>query len=152
MRHLQQGAEPWHASPCLLPLPPAGRALNYSPRLVLAPPLLGMLLDAALAGLLVQHREACCSVLAFIVRLLDPATHRKCPPEGLAHLQQVGGGGGGGGGGAEGAGQLVERLHGPALCQQLPPLERSRALRQQPLKREELCRAPARRQRHAAQV
>lgn len=72
----------------------AGRALSYAPRLVLAPPLLGTLLDGALAGMLVQHREACCSVLAFVVRLLDPATHRKCPPEALGHLQQVRGGAG----------------------------------------------------------
>lgn len=66
----------------------AGRGLNYAPRLVLTPgSLLPALLDAALAGILVQHREACGSILAFCVRLLDPATHAKCPPEALGHLQ-----------------------------------------------------------------
>jgi transportin-3 len=68
----------------------AGRGLSYAPRLVLAPSqpaLLPALLDAAAAGALVQHREACCSVLAFLVRLLDPATHARVPPEALAHLQ-----------------------------------------------------------------
>lgn len=65
----------------------AGRALSYAPRIVMTPQLLPLLLDAALAGMLVQHREACCSILGFIVRLLAPETHRKCPPEALAHLQ-----------------------------------------------------------------
>ena len=65
----------------------AGRALSYAPRLLTTPALLPVLLDSALAGVLVQHREACCSVLAFIVRLLDPATHRRCPPEALPALQ-----------------------------------------------------------------
>ena len=65
----------------------AGRALSYAPRLLLTPQLLAALLDSALAGLLVQHREACCSILAFVVRLLDPATHRACAPEAVAHLQ-----------------------------------------------------------------
>lgn len=65
----------------------AGRALNYAPRLLLTPQLLSALLDSALAGVLVQHREACCSILAFVMRLLDPATHRACAPEAVAHLQ-----------------------------------------------------------------
>jgi hypothetical protein len=65
----------------------AGRALNYAPRLVVTPLLLPVLLDSALAGLLVQHREACCSILAFIVRLLEPNTHRACGPEAMQHLQ-----------------------------------------------------------------
>ena len=37
----------------------AGRALHYSPRLVLHEPLLSALLDAATAGVLVQHKCAC---------------------------------------------------------------------------------------------
>lgn len=65
----------------------AGRALSYAPRLLLTPQLLAVLLDSALAGLLVQHREACCSILAFIVRLLDPATHRSVAPEAVQGLQ-----------------------------------------------------------------
>ncbi|KAL4452442.1 hypothetical protein ABPG75_008104 [Micractinium tetrahymenae] len=65
----------------------AGRALSYAPRLLITPQLLPVLLDSALAGLLVQHREACCSILSFIVRLLDPATHRNCAPEGVGALQ-----------------------------------------------------------------
>lgn len=65
----------------------AGRALSYAPRLLLTPQLLSVLLDTALAGLLVQHREACCSILAFIVRLLDPATHRSVAPEAVQGLQ-----------------------------------------------------------------
>ena len=65
----------------------AGRALNYAPRLVVTPLLLPVLLDSALAGLLVQHREACCSILAFVVRLLEPNTHRACGPEAMQHLQ-----------------------------------------------------------------
>ncbi len=65
----------------------AGRALSYAPRLLVTPQLLPVLLDSALAGLLVQHREACCSILSFIVRLLDPATHRNCAPDAVAALQ-----------------------------------------------------------------
>jgi transportin-3 len=65
----------------------AGRALSYAPRLLLTPRLLPALLDSALAGLLVQHREACCSILSFLVRLLDPATHAACAPPALAALQ-----------------------------------------------------------------
>jgi transportin-3 len=48
-----------------------GRMLAYSPRLVLAPGPLGTLLDTALAGVLVQHRDACGSVMTFLVRLLE---------------------------------------------------------------------------------
>jgi transportin-3 len=65
----------------------AGRALSYAPRLLLTPQLLSVLLDTALAGMLVQHREACCSILAFVVRLLDPATHRAVAPEAVQGLQ-----------------------------------------------------------------
>jgi transportin-3 len=66
----------------------AGRGLSYAPRLVLVSgPLLPALLDAALAGVLVQHREASGSILSFFVRLCDPATHSKCPPQSLQDLQ-----------------------------------------------------------------
>lgn len=66
----------------------AGRGLSYAPRLVLVSgPLLPALLDAALAGVLVQHREASGSILSFFVRLCNPATHAKCPPQGLQDLQ-----------------------------------------------------------------
>ena len=67
----------------------AGRGLSYAPRLVLTPSLLPPLLDSALGGMLVQHREACCSILLFLVRLLDPATHRKCGPEALGALHEA---------------------------------------------------------------
>ena len=85
LRSLQEvGARPDLADDTFLL---AGRALSYAPRLVLKPQLLPVLLDAVMAGLLVQHREACCSILGFVVRLLDPATHRKCATEALGHLQ-----------------------------------------------------------------
>jgi hypothetical protein len=56
----------------------ASRALNYAPGLLLGPggpsgvssattSTLTSLLDTASLGLLLQHREACCSVLAFLV-------------------------------------------------------------------------------------
>eukprot|EP00887_Chlorella_sp_A99_P006855 scaffold2.g6855.t1 len=50
-----------------------GRALSYAPRIVMTPQLLPLLLDAALAGMLVQHREACCSILGFIAALAPRA-------------------------------------------------------------------------------
>lgn len=65
----------------------AGRALNYAPRLIMTSQLLPALLECAQAGVLVQHREACCSIMAFLVRLLDPGTHRRCPPESMTCLQ-----------------------------------------------------------------
>lgn len=64
----------------------AGRALNYAPRLVLTQSLLPILLVTAKTGLLVQHREACGSIATFMMRLLDPATLRKCPPDASSHL------------------------------------------------------------------
>lgn len=65
----------------------AGRALSYAPRLIITPQLLPTLLSTVQAGMLVQHREACTSIAAFVMRLLDPATLRKCPPEATRHLQ-----------------------------------------------------------------
>ncbi|KAK9827594.1 hypothetical protein WJX81_001986 [Elliptochloris bilobata] len=60
----------------------AGRALHYAPALVLQPlALLPALLDSAAAGLLVQHREACCSTLTFVARLFDADVLARCPPE-----------------------------------------------------------------------
>uniref|UniRef100_A0A7S0WIF6 Importin N-terminal domain-containing protein n=1 Tax=Chlamydomonas leiostraca TaxID=1034604 RepID=A0A7S0WIF6_9CHLO len=60
----------------------ATRAAAYAPHLLLwqalgqggGPPAspLPTLLDTALVGVLVQHREACCSVLNFLIRLLAP--------------------------------------------------------------------------------
>ncbi|KAF6259150.1 armadillo-type protein [Scenedesmus sp. NREL 46B-D3] len=52
----------------------AGRAAAYCPRLLLVPQLLPQLLDTALLGVLVQHREACRSVLSFLSRLFDPSS------------------------------------------------------------------------------
>uniref|UniRef100_A0A1D2AEU2 Importin N-terminal domain-containing protein n=1 Tax=Auxenochlorella protothecoides TaxID=3075 RepID=A0A1D2AEU2_AUXPR len=65
----------------------AGRALAYCPGLALTPGTLARLCDAALAGLLVQHREACCSVLAFLARLLDPALAARSGPAAAAALR-----------------------------------------------------------------
>ena len=65
----------------------AGRALSYAPRLLITPQLLPTLLSTVQAGMLVQHREACISIAAFVMRLLDPVTLRKCPPEAATHLQ-----------------------------------------------------------------
>ncbi|KAL4538826.1 hypothetical protein Ndes2526B_g02895 [Nannochloris sp. 'desiccata'] len=65
----------------------AGRALNYAPRLIITPKILPTLLASVQSGLLVQHRDACSSIAAFVVRLLDPATLRKCPSEASNHLQ-----------------------------------------------------------------
>jgi len=66
----------------------AGRALGYAPRLALTPQLLPGLLDLALLGVLVQHREACGSALAFLTRLLDPRLPASLPAPALALLQQ----------------------------------------------------------------
>jgi transportin-3 len=65
----------------------AGRALSYAPRLALTPQLLPPLLDVALLGVLVQHREACGSALAFLTRLFDPRLPATLPAEQLALLQ-----------------------------------------------------------------
>ncbi|GBF98060.1 hypothetical protein Rsub_10288 [Raphidocelis subcapitata] len=51
----------------------AGRTLNYAPTLIVTPQVLPPLLDVALLGCLVQHREACRSVLAFLRSLLHPS-------------------------------------------------------------------------------
>jgi len=48
----------------------AGRCLSYCPRSVLSAPVAAGLLDVSLAGLLVQHRDACTSILAFLTRLV----------------------------------------------------------------------------------
>ncbi|GLC47401.1 hypothetical protein PLESTB_001959900 [Pleodorina starrii] len=64
------------------------RALGYAPRLLLAPPgpmqggdcrALVTLLDVAMVGCVMQHREANGSVLGFIARLTAPATLARCP-------------------------------------------------------------------------
>jgi transportin-3 len=65
----------------------AGRALNYAPSLIITPKILPTLLESVQAGMLVQHRDACSSIAAFMVRLLDPATLRKCPSIKSNHLQ-----------------------------------------------------------------
>ncbi|GIL53844.1 hypothetical protein Vafri_9477 [Volvox africanus] len=63
------------------------RALGYAPRLLLAPPgplgadcrALVTLLDVAMIGCVMQHREANGSVLSFIARLTAPVTLARCP-------------------------------------------------------------------------
>jgi transportin-3 len=65
----------------------AGRALSYTPRLALTPQLLPPLIDVALLGALVQHREACGSALAFLTRLFEPRLAGTLAPDQLALLQ-----------------------------------------------------------------
>lgn len=65
----------------------AGRGLNYSPRLLMTEHLLSILVVTARNALLIQHREACSSVAAFLVRLLDPGTHRRCTGDQVRTLQ-----------------------------------------------------------------
>eukprot|EP00200_Dunaliella_tertiolecta_P006984 CAMPEP_0202382050 /NCGR_PEP_ID=MMETSP1127-20130417/40683_1 /ASSEMBLY_ACC=CAM_ASM_000462 /TAXON_ID=3047 /ORGANISM="Dunaliella tertiolecta, Strain CCMP1320" /LENGTH=1111 /DNA_ID=CAMNT_0048981157 /DNA_START=70 /DNA_END=3405 /DNA_ORIENTATION=+ len=78
----------------------ANRVVSYAPRLLLDPSVmaapaqpslanpaaalrpdaaLGALLDSATAGVLIQHREACCSVLNFLMRLLQPSLETALP-------------------------------------------------------------------------
>ncbi|KAF5837058.1 hypothetical protein DUNSADRAFT_4891 [Dunaliella salina] len=79
----------------------ANRVVSYAPRLLLDPTVmaspaqpslatnpaaalrpdaaLGALLDSATAGVLIQHREACCSVLNFLMRLLQPSLETALP-------------------------------------------------------------------------
>lgn len=52
----------------------AERSLHYCPRIVLTPALLPPVLDLAVRGTLIQHREANCSILRFIIRLLNTPT------------------------------------------------------------------------------
>jgi len=65
----------------------AGRGVNYAPHLMMSPELLAVLIATASNGILVQHKEACSSMCAFLVRLLDPGTHRKLSTEQLSILQ-----------------------------------------------------------------
>ncbi|BDA46876.1 Transportin-3 [Coccomyxa sp. Obi] len=58
----------------------AGRGLSYCPTIVLTPVTLPRLLDAATAGVLVQHRDACCSILTFLTRLFEPQMLLQCGP------------------------------------------------------------------------
>ena len=54
----------------------SARALAYAPAATLAPPLSagGALLDVAARGLLLQHRDACCSAMHLVERACSPAT------------------------------------------------------------------------------
>ncbi len=68
----------------------AGRGLSYAPRLVVSSQqLLVALIETARNAILVQHREACASVAGFLVRLLDPSTHRHCDVAGVKMLEAV---------------------------------------------------------------
>jgi len=67
----------------------AGRGLSYAPRLVMVPDMLTNLIVTCRNAILVQHREACSSVAACIVRLLDPGTHRKCDIQQVKALELV---------------------------------------------------------------
>ncbi|GMH40699.1 hypothetical protein BSKO_08603 [Bryopsis sp. KO-2023] len=52
----------------------AKRVLQYCPVVLIGvAQMVELLLDTACAGILVQHREACCSILSFLSRLLHPA-------------------------------------------------------------------------------
>jgi transportin-3 len=57
----------------------ASRALSYCPRMIVLPHLLPQLLDSALLGVMVQHREANSSVLGFMHRWVG-ATGRGTSP------------------------------------------------------------------------
>ncbi|KAG2500508.1 hypothetical protein HYH03_001285 [Edaphochlamys debaryana] len=62
------------------------RALGYAPRLLLAPGsgdtrALNTLLDVAMIGCVMQHREANGSVLGFVTRLCSPVTLSRCLPQ-----------------------------------------------------------------------
>jgi len=67
----------------------AGRGLSYAPRLIMVPEMLNHLIVTSRNALLVQHKEACSSVAAFLVRLLDPGTHRKCDIQQVKALELV---------------------------------------------------------------
>lgn len=64
------------------------RACRYCPRIVMTQELLPLIMDAALAGLLVQHREACVCILTAVQRMHSPDTVATCPPE-AAELQRA---------------------------------------------------------------
>lgn len=55
----------------------AERALNYCPKILVTPTLLPALLDVALRGVLLQHREAGGSCISFLERLIQEDTLRK---------------------------------------------------------------------------
>jgi len=60
-----------------------GRAISYCPAYVYRDPAVtSVLLDTALHGLLVQQREASMSVLAFFLKLLDPAAIQRAESRG----------------------------------------------------------------------
>ncbi|KAG1678979.1 hypothetical protein FOA52_013042 [Chlamydomonas sp. UWO 241] len=58
------------------------RSLGYCPRIMLSPPAASLpgMLNVAMLGTLMQHREACCSSLTLFVRLLEPRTLEGCSP------------------------------------------------------------------------
>ncbi|KAL2608832.1 hypothetical protein R1flu_027405 [Riccia fluitans] len=54
----------------------ASRCIRYCPQLLVASPILAPLFSCAMAGITVQHREACRSILTFFHDLLDlPTSH-----------------------------------------------------------------------------
>lgn len=67
----------------------AGRGLSYAPRLMMTHDILENLIITCRNAILVQHREACSSVAAFLVRLLDPGTHRQCGIEQVKVLERT---------------------------------------------------------------
>ena len=67
----------------------AGRGLHYAPRLIMVPEVLSTLIVTCRNAILVQHREACTSVAAFLVRVLDPGTHRQCDIQHVKTLELV---------------------------------------------------------------
>jgi len=67
----------------------AGRGLSYAPRLMMTHELLSSMIPTSRNALLIQHNEACTSVSAFLVRLLDPETHRKCDAQQVKTLEMT---------------------------------------------------------------
>ena len=47
------------------------KCLTYAPHLLLTPTNLPGMVNCALNGLLVQHKDACCSILEFLVKLMQ---------------------------------------------------------------------------------
>jgi transportin-3 len=61
----------------------AAKCLSHAPHLVLTPQNLPALVDCAMAGVLVQHKEACTSVLEFLEQICKACA--KHPQVGLPH-------------------------------------------------------------------
>ncbi|GAX77385.1 hypothetical protein CEUSTIGMA_g4831.t1 [Chlamydomonas eustigma] len=84
----QAGQEPELADDTLLLVT---RALGYCPRIVLHTQgtILDSVMNLAMVCTLLQHREACCSALSFLCRLMDPRVIQSCNAEALQIRQNA---------------------------------------------------------------